>query len=80
MNVEHLIQMANQIGAYFETEPDRAVARAGIADHLARFWEKRMRQTLYEYLDKEKESEIDPLVNEALIQYRGDILGISRQV
>jgi formate dehydrogenase subunit delta len=47
MNIEHLIHMANQIGAYFESEPDRAVASAGVADHLARFWEKRMRQSLY---------------------------------
>ena len=51
MNVEHLIQMANQIGAYFSAEPDRAAARAEVAEHLARFWEKRMRQSLYAYLD-----------------------------
>lgn len=75
MNIERLIHMANQIGAYFEIEPDRAVARAGVADHLARFWEKRMRQSLYAYLDANKGTDLTPLVNEALAQYRDRILG-----
>lgn len=74
MNIEQLIHMANQIGAYFEAEPDRSVACAGIADHLARFWEKRMRQSLYGYLDADKGGELTPLVSEALTQYRDRIL------
>lgn len=75
MNVEHLIQMANQIGAYFSAEPDRDAARAGIADHLARFWEKRMRQSLYASLDQGGANDLAPLVGEALAEYREQILG-----
>lgn len=75
MNIEHLVQMANQIGAYFAAEPDRAAAREGIADHLARFWEKRMRQSLYAGLDQAVTESLTPLVRETLIEHRGRILG-----
>ena len=73
MNTEHLIQMANQIGAFFAAEPNTEIARAGIADHIARFWEKRMRQSLYSYIDTEQETQLSPLVYEALIQHRNRI-------
>ncbi len=75
MNIEHLVQMANQIGSYFAAEPDRAVASAGIADHLARFWEKRMRLSLYDGLDQAATESLTPLVRESLIEHRGLILG-----
>jgi formate dehydrogenase subunit delta len=58
--------------------PDRAVASAGIADHLARFWEKRMRQSLYAYLDSAQDSTLAPLVSEALTRHRERILGKSQ--
>ncbi len=75
MNIEHLVQMANQIGAYFAAEPDPAVARDGLADHLARFWEKRMRLSLYASLDQGASEGLAPLVREALIEHRARILG-----
>lgn len=74
MKTEHLIQMANQIGVYFAAEPDSAAARAGVADHLARFWEKRMRQGIYAYLDNEGGGELAPLVRDALIEHRDRVL------
>lgn len=77
MNIEHLVQMANQIGAYFAAEPDRAAARADVAEHLARFWEKRMRQSLYVGLDQSVIKGLAPLVREALIEHRERILGKS---
>ena len=46
MNVERLVQMANDIGRYFAAEPDREEAVAGIASHLKRFWEPRMRTAI----------------------------------
>jgi formate dehydrogenase subunit delta len=42
VNVEHLVAMANQIGAFFNSQGTREQAVAGIADHLRRFWEPRM--------------------------------------
>jgi len=75
MNIEHLIRMANQIGTYFAAEPDRAAARDGVADHLARFWEKRMRQNLYAGFDQGAATTLAPLVSEALTEHRERILG-----
>ncbi len=42
MKVEHLVTMANQIGAFFASQGTHEDAVAGIADHLKRFWEHRM--------------------------------------
>lgn len=39
MDSGHLIDMANQIGTFFASMPDRAEAQAGIADHLRRNFE-----------------------------------------
>ena len=44
MNIEHLVKMANQIGSFFSTMPDRDQAIADLASHLKRFWEPRMRK------------------------------------
>jgi len=46
VNVEHLVTMANQIGAFFVSQSDREGAINAIADHLRRFWEPRMRQAI----------------------------------
>ena len=46
MHTDTLIQMANQIGAFFEAMPDREEALEGIAMHIKRFWEPRMRRWL----------------------------------
>jgi formate dehydrogenase subunit delta len=42
MNVEHLVTMANQIGAFFRSQGAHQQVIDGIADHLKRFWEPRM--------------------------------------
>lgn len=52
MNVERLITMANQIGDFHATLPDRSEALNGTATHIRRFWDPRMRRALYAYLDQ----------------------------
>jgi formate dehydrogenase subunit delta len=51
MNATQLIKMANQIGAFFASQPDPAQARAEFAQHLRRQWDPQMRTALYAYLD-----------------------------
>ncbi|WP_175776633.1 formate dehydrogenase subunit delta [Burkholderia anthina] len=51
MDNGHLIDMANQIGAFFESMPDREEALTGIAEHIRRFWEPRMRRAFLAALD-----------------------------
>ncbi len=50
MSVEHLVQMANDIGHFFAAEPKRADAVAGIAGHIQRFWDPRMRRQIAAHL------------------------------
>lgn len=46
MEIQHLVKMANQIGQFFEAEPDRDQAILDIATHLKRFWDPRMRKAI----------------------------------
>lgn len=46
-----LVRLANRIGDFFEAFPDREEAIDGVAQHLRKFWEPRMRRQLYAYLD-----------------------------
>lgn len=46
MQTETLIKMANQVGDFFEAEPDQAQAKKDIANHLNKFWTKDMRNQI----------------------------------
>ncbi len=50
MSGKHVVNMANDIGAFFYAEPKREVAVAGILDHMKKFWTPRMRQQIVEHL------------------------------
>jgi formate dehydrogenase subunit delta len=65
MNLPHLVAMANQIGAFFESQPDRDEAVAGIADHLKRFWDPSMREAIIAYARKGA-NDLKPIVREAV--------------
>ncbi|HTH76646.1 MAG TPA: formate dehydrogenase subunit delta [Trinickia sp.] len=71
MKVEHLIEMANQIGEFFASMPDHEEALVGIADHIRRFWEPRMRRAILDSLDDAAASaDMSPIVREALTRAR----------
>lgn len=67
MNREHLIEMANRIGAFFEAMPDQAQAAADVANHLRRTWEPRMRGEILKALGTADEAKLKPVVRAALI-------------
>ncbi|MQA31173.1 MAG: formate dehydrogenase subunit delta [Luteitalea sp.] len=46
MRIERLVAMANDIGAFFDAEPDKSEAARSVATHLQRFWDPRMRREL----------------------------------
>lgn len=75
MNVDSLVTMANQIGGFFETMPDRQQALIDIAAHLQRFWEPRMRRALLQYVDEHGATQLEDIVLQALQMHRGSILG-----
>jgi formate dehydrogenase subunit delta len=67
MNAQHLIEMANRIGEFFESMPNHDEALAGIADHVRRFWEPRMRRAILTTLDDPAACEpMRAIVKEAL--------------
>jgi formate dehydrogenase subunit delta len=66
MELENLVHMANRIGEFFAAMPDREEAREGIANHVKRYWEPRMRTRLLDHLDEARASGLDALVEEAI--------------
>ena len=52
MNVERLVAMANDIAAFFASEPDQESAAEQVAYHLKKFWEPRMRSEIRRCLDQ----------------------------
>lgn len=49
MDIENLVKMANNISNFFSAEPDQQVAIDGVADHIKRFWELRMRVAIIKH-------------------------------
>ena len=70
MNIEHLVTMANQIGSFFASFPDREEAEAGIATHLERYWAPRMRMRLYQHVDSTRGAGLEPIVLDAIDKHR----------
>jgi formate dehydrogenase subunit delta len=63
---EHLVRMANDIGHFFAAEPEREDAIAGIANHIAKFWTKRMRDKLGAQVKVGGDAGLEELPREAL--------------
>lgn len=66
--IARLVRMANQIGTFFESKPHHEGVH-GVADHINKFWEPRMRRHLFEVLDAGGEG-LKPIVIEAASQIR----------
>ncbi|MGX5667017.1 formate dehydrogenase subunit delta [Rhizobium daejeonense] len=60
---EKIVRMANQIATFFLSQPE-AVRAEGVANHINKFWEPRMRRQFFEHIDKGGEGLL-PLVIEA---------------
>jgi formate dehydrogenase subunit delta len=46
MDVQRLVAMANDIAAFFGSDPDPTAAADQVANHLKKFWEPRMREEI----------------------------------
>lgn len=62
--------MANRIGEFFQAEPDRQAALEGIAGHLKRFWDPRMRREILRWVDEHRGEGLTDLVREAIERNR----------
>ena len=75
MDAHKLVKMANEIASFFEAEPDHAVAVEGVAGHLKRFWDPRMRRELLRWQDEHGGEGLKDSVREALAVHRNKLTG-----
>ena len=58
-----IVRMANQIGTFFLSKPHQEGV-AGVAEHINKFWEPRMRRQFFEVVEEGGEGLL-PIVREA---------------
>jgi formate dehydrogenase subunit delta len=68
MSPDRLVYMANQIGKFFESQRADEVV-PGIASHIRKFWDPRMREAIFAYIDAGGEG-LDPPVRDAIQSLR----------
>jgi formate dehydrogenase subunit delta len=68
MSPDRLVYMANQIGKFFEFQKPEEII-PGIANHIDKFWDPRMRAAIFAYMDAGGEG-LDPPVREALLKLK----------
>lgn len=66
--IVRIVRMANQIGTFFLSKPHEEGV-AGIAEHINKFWEPRMRRHFFEVYDAGGEDYL-PIVREAASHIR----------
>jgi formate dehydrogenase subunit delta len=64
--------MANQIGDFFEPDPDQALAKKHIIDHLTKFWALSMRKQLVAHVEdtQAQGAGLNPIVQEAIKEHQ----------
>ena len=66
MNPKTLVHMANRIGEFFQAMPDRQEALLGVATHIRKFWDPRMRRELLAHVDEQGGAGLEEFVMEAI--------------
>lgn len=59
-----LVRMANQIATFFKSQPVEE-GPVGVATHINKFWEPRMRRKLFDIIDNHAGEGLDAMVLEA---------------
>jgi formate dehydrogenase subunit delta len=71
MRADRLVSMANDIGAFWDSEPDKAEAAKSVASHLTRFWDPRMRREIVAHYREGGGAGLDPLARSAIALLAG---------
>ena len=66
MKTDRLVTMANQIGAFFNAEPDKNEAAKSVANHLKRYWDPRMRREIIAHYKEAGGAGLDPVPRTAI--------------
>ena len=73
MEPKTLVHMANRIGEFFQAMPDRNEASQGVATHIRKFWDPRMRRELLAYLDQHGGKGLSEIVLSSLREHRSTL-------
>jgi len=68
MEMNNLVGMANRIGYFFQSIPDRAEAKADIAKHISKFWEPRMREALIGQIHDGSTASLHEIVRKSVLE------------
>jgi formate dehydrogenase subunit delta len=66
MNIDLLIKMTNEIGAFFAGTTDAPEASRAVAAHLKRYWEPRMRAQMIAYYEERNGAGLTDLARHAV--------------
>jgi formate dehydrogenase subunit delta len=68
--------MANQIGDFFQANPDSAEAKKEIAGHLKKFWALSMRKQLVAHIEctQAQGAGLNPIVGEAIKEHQATLM------
>jgi formate dehydrogenase subunit delta len=77
MEIERLVKMANDIGNFFNAEPDRDTAVNGTADHIRKFWDPRMKRAIIAHLRKEGGVGLSELARTAVTRLESEVVSLS---
>jgi formate dehydrogenase subunit delta len=66
VDVERLVAMANDIAAFFDSEPDKKIAVEGVRFHISRFWEPRMRRAIIAHVNEKGGAGLTPTARSAV--------------
>jgi formate dehydrogenase subunit delta len=74
VNIDNLVKMANQIGTFFESDPSHEQAIQGIANHLLKFWDPRMRQQLVAFVENSPDGGLLNIVRESISAHKANLV------
>ncbi len=72
MSHKKIVMMANQIATFFESQPGDQGPQ-NVAEHINRFWERRMRHQFFEILERDPSGMKDMVVKAAAFIARPDL-------
>jgi formate dehydrogenase subunit delta len=65
-SAERLVAMANDIANYFHSDPDRNAGIDGVASHIRRFWDPRMRRKIIAHLGEQGGAGLNEIARAAI--------------
>ena len=66
MNIDLLIKITNEIGAFFAGTAEAPDAARAVANHLKRYWEPRMRAQMISYFEQRNGAGLTELARNAV--------------